>query len=1088
MHGDYATESLLSALQSVHDASSTPEEKALLSHALQWIKRARQQKGDPSRFVDIFVRKNAIEAFKQKMRKITQGEQDRSMYRGTYGMPMVNVPYGKEGMTQEVYERWNQLPSDQRAGSAEQFMISRTRTLLSERKGKEPVVLLDFGGMFSGSFMRIASAFQKELRSGDLVIVVSNLSADKSSIEARLRDEFQNAPVEIARILSVFSLIHYVVSDASELQSLTVQTPKGIVTVSGHVDIVHEQSALSGHGDINEQDFPLLAQALSADGIIMTSHNVVNKEPVIGEKTARFDYTDKTTGAELSSDAILIRSRVRMAQIAMQNLLQSGLKKVEEVTDGVSTYPLTYTLYIKPMAAPFTLTSLLGQNYTINPASVSDDDLSQKRGTIRHVSSVMKISKSQLFWYLLQFSQEYVSGLWHRVFPVNIPPTQSLSSMPPPVKKSELSVLRDKISDIISSCERLGETKTETDLALLGVLGSGTQDYESEQEKRNNQKRISDGSAGKKLISSYHRDLPFSVNHNATNNPNIPNGRFVSKSFWYTDGEIEKNPGLITSTPNQPDERLIKNPANTSVNDFWDTGITNENSTTQSQELSNSIVRKVYAAEKGTVLGSQTGSCPAFIRYTSRISLPILKGLSNALGGVGAGSPPPPPVDEYDKELQDRYKRIAFLAFLASLLRSSDPCSTTADYYDQLKQSLYESTLGFYKSSLSNVYAFDTFMNNNPTLSEAVKRSFGYFGEVKSCQTTGQCVADIWGAMKNSAVDITIGAGLSAVVPSNKPKKELPGNPNYKPYLEIIKKATNEYLKNNPGKKLVAHKTPQKDKIDEKFVLDFMNKPLSDEICEYNESIFCKKPRNSPIDVLIKTPISADFIYQSRFTEYADIGMAFVSYVEKKSPDAGFAMYEAQRKLRFGGGEKIATFVEKMYKESGVPVENHKILEYTLEMNNGNIDDALIDVDSFYKTYRGVGNDHPGLLRHKVLDEFSQGIPWSELKDDHPPMTYSGLFPTRKDYSGKDFDLSWLNQTGQAYHTTNIILLTRFFSPPVVALFTMSQAITYADTQGLAKQITDVTVIKDLYEIDTYLSQFDPNSPRPWPPVCMEKQ
>lgn len=41
---------------------------------------------------------------------------------------------------------------------------------------------------------------------------------------------------------------------------------------------------------------------------------------------------------------------------------------------------------------------------------------------------------------------------------------------------------------------------------------------------------------------------------------------------------------------------------------------------------------------------------------------------------------------------------------------------------------------------------------------------------------------------------------------------------------------------------------------------------------------------------------------------------------------------------------------------------------------------------------------------------------------------------------------------------------------------------------GLGKIITETSALVDLYEIDSYLGQFDPDSPRPWPPRCEEKQ
>lgn len=106
--------------------------------------------------------------------------------------------------------------------------------------------------------------------------------------------------------------------------------------------------------------------------------------------------------------------------------------------------------------------------------------------------------------------------------------------------------------------------------SFLGVSGGGTEDEKRKQEEGDDKQGIGYRSAGKELISRYHNDLLLSVSMRDTNTLNIPNGRLASKRRWYADGVSAKNPGLMTRTPNQPDDRLTKNDANTSANVFCD--------------------------------------------------------------------------------------------------------------------------------------------------------------------------------------------------------------------------------------------------------------------------------------------------------------------------------------------------------------------------------------------------------------------------------------------------------------------------------------------------------------------------------------
>ncbi|MEK7592930.1 MAG: hypothetical protein AAB508_06140, partial [Patescibacteria group bacterium] len=126
----------------------------------------------------------------------------------------------------------------------------------------------------------------------------------------------------------------------------------------------------------------------------------------------------------------------------------------------------------------------------------------------------------------------------------------------------------------------------------------------------------------------------FPAIYSANHKHNTPDATAlaISNSVW-SEVDLTSDPGEIRSNPNQPAERFI----NTS--EMIDGRIKNPfmylYSTTQESDVSDKIsfVPKTFASSEGTVLGSETGSCPAFIRLTSRISLPILRRLRSALGG-----------------------------------------------------------------------------------------------------------------------------------------------------------------------------------------------------------------------------------------------------------------------------------------------------------------------------------------------------------------------------------------------------------------------------------------------------------------------
>lgn len=147
-----------------------------------------------------------------------------------------------------------------------------------ESSSSDPVVVLDFGGGLGFSFGRLAGRYKKEIKESRLVLVVTNLDADKDKIFGEFKKiKSQNSTVRIpgdvyAKILeeheSNMHLLNFLEASAGELRRATISLPNGIkLALAGRVDVVHEKLALA-HSLKPEIDVPLLGSMLSERGIL----------------------------------------------------------------------------------------------------------------------------------------------------------------------------------------------------------------------------------------------------------------------------------------------------------------------------------------------------------------------------------------------------------------------------------------------------------------------------------------------------------------------------------------------------------------------------------------------------------------------------------------------------------------------------------------------------------------------------------------------------------------------------------------------------------------------------------------------------
>src|SRR5262249_2382292 len=116
-------------------------------------------------------------------------------------------------------------------------------------KADKPVIAVDFGGMWGVSFLRLAHRFAKEIDSGELVLVVTNLSHHMPEPIEALREHrgFKEAlsESEQALVLEQHHRVAWLQADARELLGAKVVLRDGrSIPLHGNVDLVHEFKAL----------------------------------------------------------------------------------------------------------------------------------------------------------------------------------------------------------------------------------------------------------------------------------------------------------------------------------------------------------------------------------------------------------------------------------------------------------------------------------------------------------------------------------------------------------------------------------------------------------------------------------------------------------------------------------------------------------------------------------------------------------------------------------------------------------------------------------------------------------------------------
>lgn len=151
----------------------------------------------------------------------------------------------------------------------------------SEKNEARAVVAVDFGGMYSYSFLKIAERLAADIKKGRLIIVSTSFGFDPYSY-APSQEMLRFHDQELLPLFrKVGHLVHYVHCNAFTFRDVSVPTPAGPVFRMGDgVDLIHERASLSLNSKLVDIEFPALGESLAAGGkLLLESEKVENLKP-----------------------------------------------------------------------------------------------------------------------------------------------------------------------------------------------------------------------------------------------------------------------------------------------------------------------------------------------------------------------------------------------------------------------------------------------------------------------------------------------------------------------------------------------------------------------------------------------------------------------------------------------------------------------------------------------------------------------------------------------------------------------------------------------------------------------------------------
>lgn len=179
------------------------------------------------------------------------------------------------GLYQDFYTDHNSFgePLPEGKLTETEKIIAAKSIKLAQESTDRPAIVVDFGGMYSLSFFRIAGSpkVRELVTSGKLMFVVTNIEFNLEMGEKAIKEKYSDLDQnEIDVINKNRDLVTFVQSDAAELKTLKIRNRFNgqEVPLQGNIDLIHEQSALM-HGIKNDVDLYLLSRSLSDKGILL---------------------------------------------------------------------------------------------------------------------------------------------------------------------------------------------------------------------------------------------------------------------------------------------------------------------------------------------------------------------------------------------------------------------------------------------------------------------------------------------------------------------------------------------------------------------------------------------------------------------------------------------------------------------------------------------------------------------------------------------------------------------------------------------------------------------------------------------------
>ena len=221
----------------------------------------------------------------------------------------------------------------------EQYFADLIERLLEIKKGQEPVVAVDVGGMFGLTWSRLADHFADRIKAGEVALVVSNITRDpaKQRNDPNEYKHFSFTEEEVALLQKTSPLLH-LISGTARLDRQQIQLPNHQILPLKHAaDIIYEYFSLTAWSKVPDLDILKMAKLLSPYGMYFTEHNV--NRIIRGERTTE-EKTERLTAIEL----------------ARQQLVDYGLTRRTQVEAGkMKGKQLRYDVFKGPLAPPITL-------------------------------------------------------------------------------------------------------------------------------------------------------------------------------------------------------------------------------------------------------------------------------------------------------------------------------------------------------------------------------------------------------------------------------------------------------------------------------------------------------------------------------------------------------------------------------------------------------------------------------------------------------------------------------------------------------------------------------------------------------------